>query len=167
MRLIINIASPVKLSGCVSQCWPPNHSYHKIFITINLSISSWRHWTVTGTYCKNEYKLIRKQRMMVLWKLMVCLPEKKGCIKPTLNIFWILLCPHLTYQPCLLQIMLISMSNSFSIAFLVKKKRSSQIIFTCNISTTVPALNHGIKNINYMAKCMRTCNFTHLVEEEG
>lgn len=31
---------------------------------------------MTGTYCKNEYKLIRKQCMMVLWKLMVCLPAE-------------------------------------------------------------------------------------------
>lgn len=31
------------------------------------------HWAVTGAYCKNEYKLIRKQCMMALWKLMACL----------------------------------------------------------------------------------------------
>lgn len=34
---------------------------------------------MTGTYCKNEYKLIRKQCMMVLWILIVHLLAERAC----------------------------------------------------------------------------------------
>ena len=57
---------------------------------------------MTGTYCKNEYKLIRKQCMMALWKLMVFLPtERLFAQEPILSAYL----PALSFHcPCPLQL---------------------------------------------------------------